>query len=474
VPDSLDEGRAGDGVPPENRRGEVAATGSLAGGVMKNFNWRDLLRRHPVLSSVTDKEIEHLLKDEVSEERHCPQKTVILREGEISDSVFLIGSGSLKAVLVDEEGHEVTLSTLKKGELFGEMALLEQRPRSATVIAREDCTLLEVRGPAFLRLLDEHPDIQFKVLLTLSERLRNTNEELLRVKLKGVDEKLNLLNAKLEAELKAIDASLKAAQAVFDQTKIRTDEIIYSAERSRMRLTTLVGVVAGALALLGFLGFKEILNISEARRGAADMAKEAERAAKSVMELEQDIKKSANRLKLLEGHLPSANHQAAILFYDQLRRFRPDDPAATLNLLNEIERGITEQPEQYRQVYAEYLRRLLKEDQTPREKIIAYYLFLTVLILDNRQEEFRESLSAFQKYAGEHRDQRIKRALDFSLLEELFEKQDREKQTAFRDVKGLIPCPRARPIGRRHPTTQGPVAQRHYPRLTFRLTSHSL
>ena len=61
---------------------------------MKDFNWKDFLKRHPLFWSLNEKEIEQLLKDEVSDERDYPQGRVIIREGEVGDSVFLIGSGS--------------------------------------------------------------------------------------------------------------------------------------------------------------------------------------------------------------------------------------------------------------------------------------------------------------------------------------------------------------------------------------------
>src|SRR5712691_4090813 len=66
------------------------------------------------------------------------------------------------------------------------MGFFEARPRSATVIAREACTLLEVSGSDFRKTLEIHPEIEVKLLLTVSKRLRNANEELLSLHLHGI------------------------------------------------------------------------------------------------------------------------------------------------------------------------------------------------------------------------------------------------------------------------------------------------
>ena len=244
---------------------------------MKNFDWKRSLQKHPIFSTVHDEgKIEALLADGVSEERVYAKDEDIVRQGEAGDSLFVIGSGSAEALLEVGEGPPIPLSTMKKDDVFGEMAFFEKRSRAATVRAKEPCTVLEILGPGFQKLVDEYPDIEFRLLLKMSERLRHTNERILALHLKTVDEKLRLFNDRLdteqrvvEASLKAeqavVEASLKAAQSVFDQTKIRTDEVISSAERSRSRLNTSATVVGGIVtvlvALLGLFGWKQVADI---------------------------------------------------------------------------------------------------------------------------------------------------------------------------------------------------------------------
>ena len=139
---------------------------------MKSFNWQNLLRSHPLFLSLTEAEIAHLLRDEVSHERVYPQDTVILREDEMSDSVFLLSSGSVQVTLGGTRGPRRSLAILQAGEIFGEMAVLERKPRSATVVAREKCLLLEITGEEIRKLLEAHPEMQVKLYTEVRDRLR--------------------------------------------------------------------------------------------------------------------------------------------------------------------------------------------------------------------------------------------------------------------------------------------------------------
>lgn len=139
---------------------------------MKSFNWQDLLRSHPLFSSLNEEEIANLLTEEVSQERVYPQGTVILRGGEVGDSVFLISSGAVEVTLRGTTGPLQPLALLQAGEIFGEMAVLERRPRSATVLAKENCLLLEVAGAELRKRLEAHPEMQVKIYTLVRDRLR--------------------------------------------------------------------------------------------------------------------------------------------------------------------------------------------------------------------------------------------------------------------------------------------------------------
>ncbi len=187
---------------------------------MKAFDWAELLRHHPLLSSLDARHAHCLVSEEVSTERTYEPGAVIIREGDKGDSIFLIGSGSVEAVLADGRGQTISLSLMRPGETFGEMAFFEGKPRSATVRAREACVVLEIEGRELRRMADTCPDIEFKVLLTVSERLRSKNEQLLALHLKAVeganrakDEFFATLGHELRNPLGVISAAIQVLNA---------------------------------------------------------------------------------------------------------------------------------------------------------------------------------------------------------------------------------------------------------------------
>jgi signal transduction histidine kinase/ActR/RegA family two-component response regulator len=149
------------------------------GSVVKTLNWARLLQYHPILSSLDEEHRQWLLSDEVSTERRYEPGGLIVRAGEVGDSIFVIGSGSVEAVLSAESGQTIPLSVMREGDWFGEMAFFEGKPRSATVGVREACVVLEIKAREARRLVDEHPDIGLKILLKVSERLRSKNAQIL-------------------------------------------------------------------------------------------------------------------------------------------------------------------------------------------------------------------------------------------------------------------------------------------------------
>jgi signal transduction histidine kinase/ActR/RegA family two-component response regulator len=146
---------------------------------VKTLDWAKLLQCHPIFSRLDDEHREWLLSEEVSTERSYEAGALIFQDGEIGDSIFLIGSGSVEAVLSAESGETIPLSVMREGDSFGEMAFFEGKPRSAAVRVREASIVLEIKAREARRLVDEHPDVGIRVLLKASERLRNKNEQIL-------------------------------------------------------------------------------------------------------------------------------------------------------------------------------------------------------------------------------------------------------------------------------------------------------
>lgn len=114
---------------------------------------------------------------EVATPRSFPRHAIIINEGDDSDSVYFILSGSVKVFLSDQEGKEAIVATLKAGDYFGEMAL-EPGSRSASVMALEPVSLAVVRMADFRAFLRTHPDFVFSLLGKLIRRARMVTRNL--------------------------------------------------------------------------------------------------------------------------------------------------------------------------------------------------------------------------------------------------------------------------------------------------------
>ena len=190
---------------------------------MKTLDWVELFRHDSFLSTQDERTCRWLVTDEASSEHIYEPGAVIFREGEIGDSIFVIGSGSADALLSIGGEPEILLTTMHRGETFGEMGVFERRPRSATVRARERCVVLEIRGEALHRLADAYPRIGFRLLLQVAERLRGKSEQILTLHLKSVeaanrarDEFVAMLGHELRNPLAAIATAIHVLDARAD------------------------------------------------------------------------------------------------------------------------------------------------------------------------------------------------------------------------------------------------------------------
>jgi CRP/FNR family transcriptional regulator, cyclic AMP receptor protein len=115
---------------------------------------------------------------ELVRERSYPKGSVILFQDDPGDSLFILRTGRVKVVLIGEDGREVILGVLEPGAHFGELALIDDQPRSAHVIAMEDAQLLILRREDFRRRVDANPSVAWALLQELSRRLRRADEKI--------------------------------------------------------------------------------------------------------------------------------------------------------------------------------------------------------------------------------------------------------------------------------------------------------
>ena len=105
---------------------------------------------------------------------HFAPDQIVFLQGDAGDTVHIILRGQVKVVTTSRAGHEAILAFLAEGESFGEMSLLDDLPRSATIQATTDTTTLSLRKAEFHRFLREAPDLSLRLLRTLARRLRET------------------------------------------------------------------------------------------------------------------------------------------------------------------------------------------------------------------------------------------------------------------------------------------------------------
>lgn len=104
----------------------------------------------------------------------------IVRQGETGDCMYVIQTGQAEAIQ-GKEGKEVRLAVLGEGDVFGEMALFERMPRSATVRALGEVRVLTIDKKTFLRQVHEDPSLAFRILQKMSYRIRELDTELFRL-----------------------------------------------------------------------------------------------------------------------------------------------------------------------------------------------------------------------------------------------------------------------------------------------------
>lgn len=128
-------------------------------------------------STFTASEIAALLQ--CATRRRFAPKSVILSEGEVADSLYLVLTGSVTVSVEDVEGEELILTYLGPGECFGELGLFEATPRrSASVYARTACEVAVVTYERLRRLIDVEPKLLLPIMRQIAQRLRGASQKL--------------------------------------------------------------------------------------------------------------------------------------------------------------------------------------------------------------------------------------------------------------------------------------------------------
>jgi len=130
----------------------------------------------PFFTLLSDRELDVIRA--VASEKTYPKNAVVLTEGEMGDSLYMIQSGKVKVFIGDEEGREIILKILGPGAFFGEMSMIDKQPRSASVTTIEASTFQVLTHAAFERCVEQEPRIANMVMQILAQRVREADRKI--------------------------------------------------------------------------------------------------------------------------------------------------------------------------------------------------------------------------------------------------------------------------------------------------------
>ena len=135
-----------------------------------------ILKTVPLFSLFSDHQLTKLFP--AIQHRSYARHAIMVRAREKTDALYIILSGKAKVVMDDGDGREVTLSTLGASEFFGEMSLIDDKPRSASVQALEQCEVLSISKSAFMACLSDNLDAAMLMLRNVVGRLREADRKI--------------------------------------------------------------------------------------------------------------------------------------------------------------------------------------------------------------------------------------------------------------------------------------------------------
>jgi CRP/FNR family transcriptional regulator, cyclic AMP receptor protein len=181
----------------------------------------ELLSRIPVFAELGADDLGRVAQ--VAVPRAFEAQEVIFREGDDSDTCYIVRSGHARAIRQHSDGRIITLARFGPGDIFGELAMFDDERRSATVEALDELRTVAIPGSAMRNLLARHPEIAVKLVIALGRRLRAANERLTRQSFQTVQSRVAAVldqlveQARAEGEAGRTDVLVTATQAELAQ-----------------------------------------------------------------------------------------------------------------------------------------------------------------------------------------------------------------------------------------------------------------
>jgi len=171
-------------------------------GATRSADVVELLGRVPAFSTLEPSDLQRIA--ELAVPRRFEPGQAVFREGDQSDTCYVVREGHARAIRTHGDGRTITLATFGPGDIFGELAMFEDERRSATVEAIEPTSVVGVLGPDMRRLMGEHPEIATRLVIALGRRLREMNARLSRQSFQTVQSRVAVVLCELvEQELAA-------------------------------------------------------------------------------------------------------------------------------------------------------------------------------------------------------------------------------------------------------------------------------
>ena len=150
-----------------------------------------LLQAVPVFETLGDEDLHRVA--EVVVTRRFPGGQVIFREGDPSNTCYVVRSGHARAIREHPDGRTITLTHFGPGDIFGELAMFDDELRSATVETLDEVDLIAIPGRDMRRLMTEHGAIASKLVVSLGRRMRIANERLTRQSFQTVQSRVAIV-----------------------------------------------------------------------------------------------------------------------------------------------------------------------------------------------------------------------------------------------------------------------------------------
>jgi CRP/FNR family transcriptional regulator, cyclic AMP receptor protein len=193
----------------------------------------ELLGGVPVFSTLVREDLERIAQFAVP--REFEPGEVVFREGDASDTCYIVRDGRARAIRTHGGGRTLTLATFGHGDIFGELALFEDERRSATVEAIERTRVVAVLGPDMRRLMSEHPEISARLVVALGRRLRETNERLSRQSFQTVQSRVAVVLSQIVEQERGDGASGASGDVLVTATQADLAQLAGSSRESASR-----------------------------------------------------------------------------------------------------------------------------------------------------------------------------------------------------------------------------------------------